>query len=68
MAETLERARLLKIGEVQAFVGVGESCIKNMVQQGRLPAPLKLSRKCIRWRAGDLADWVEAGAGAGVKK
>ncbi len=59
MVAVLERARLLKIGEVQAFVGVGETAIKNMVRQGRLPAPLKLSKRCVRWRAGDLADWVD---------
>lgn len=58
MVEVLERARLLKMQEVEAFVGVGETTIKTMVREGRLPAPVKLSPKCVRWRAGDLADWA----------
>jgi predicted DNA-binding transcriptional regulator AlpA len=32
-----------------------------MVSAGRCPAPLRLSRGCVRWRAGELAEWVAAG-------
>lgn len=63
MVTVLERARLMKMGEVCSFVGVGETTVKKMVKAGKLPAPVRLSSKCVRWRVGDLADWSSAGAG-----
>ncbi len=59
MNAVLDRSRLLNIREVESFIGVGETTIKTWVRDGRLPAPLKLSPKCLRWRAGDLEAWVE---------
>jgi predicted DNA-binding transcriptional regulator AlpA len=32
-----------------------------MVSAGRAPAPLRLSRGCVRWRRAELIAWTEAG-------
>ena len=68
MIAVLERARLLKMDEVCDFIGLGETTVKKMVKTGQLPAPIKLSPKCVRWRAGDLTDWAGALAPASAER
>ena len=60
MIAVLERARLMKMDEVCDFIGIGETTVKKMVKAGELPSPVRLSSKCVRWRAGELADWSES--------
>ncbi len=49
---------------VEKIVGLGKSAIYRRVACGDFPEPVRLSVKCSRWRAGDIAAWLEAqGAG-----
>ena len=63
-AANFEKAKFLKIGEVCDFLRIGETTFKKMVKAGNLPGPVRMSPKCIRWRAEDIAAWS---AQAGVQ-
>ena len=52
--------RLLKIAEVQELTGLGRSTVYKKVAAGVLPAPVRLSRRCARWRASELQAAIEA--------
>jgi predicted DNA-binding transcriptional regulator AlpA len=35
--------------------------IRSMDAAGRLPAPIRLSRKSVRWRTAEIDRWIELG-------
>jgi len=41
--------------------GVSEATWYRMAAAGRTPAPIRLSRGCVRWRLNELRDWIAAG-------
>lgn len=54
---------LLRKKTVQALSGVGDRHIDTLVKRGKFPAPVKLSHKVVRWKAGDVKKWLaERGA------
>lgn len=57
------RAALLRRPTVEALVGYSKSTIYDKVRSGTFPAPIILSSRCARWRAGDVIDWLEAQGG-----
>ena len=52
--------RLLKIAEVQELTGLSRSTIYKKIAEGVLPAPIRLSRRCSRWRDSELQEAIEA--------
>jgi predicted DNA-binding transcriptional regulator AlpA len=52
---------LLAAPQAAALCGVSEATWHRMNAAGRCPAPLRLSRGCVRWRAEELRAWVQAG-------
>jgi predicted DNA-binding transcriptional regulator AlpA len=50
---------LLRIGDVARRFSVSERTIWRWVVAGKLPAPLRLSTTCLRWRARDIDRYVE---------
>jgi predicted DNA-binding transcriptional regulator AlpA len=44
-----------------AMLGIGLRTLRTMDAAGRLPAPVRLSPGCVRWRLAELRDWTEAG-------
>jgi predicted DNA-binding transcriptional regulator AlpA len=54
----LERNRLVDIEVVKQWLSVKSvNAVKRRVAAGEFPEPLRLSRKCVRWRVADLLDW-----------
>ncbi|MDM0043753.1 AlpA family phage regulatory protein [Variovorax dokdonensis] len=53
-------AALLRIETVQALTGLGRSSIYARVKEGSFPHQISLSTRCSRWRAGDVAAWLES--------
>jgi predicted DNA-binding transcriptional regulator AlpA len=45
-----------------ALLGIGLRTLRAMDASGRLPAPVRLSRGCVRWRLSELREWIDAGA------
>ena len=52
--------KLLKRVEVQEMVGLKHAEIYKFISQGRFSRPIKISRKCVRWRQNEIENWVEA--------
>ena len=52
--------RLLRIAEVQEMTGLSRASVYKMVADGRLPPPVRLSSRCVRWRESELQATIEA--------
>lgn len=44
-----------------AIAAISVATWDRMVAAGKTPAPIYLSRGCVRWRLDDLRDWVIEG-------
>lgn len=51
--------RLIKLDEVKRRVGLGKSMIYRLIQEGKFPAPYKLSPFASRWSERELVAWIE---------
>lgn len=49
---------LVPIANVRRLLGLGDSAIYERVRGQRMPAPLRLSGRCSRFRAGDLREYL----------
>jgi predicted DNA-binding transcriptional regulator AlpA len=45
-----------------ALLRLGLRTIRSMDRAGKLPEPIRLSSGCVRWRYGEILDWLRAGA------
>lgn len=50
---------LLKIDEVAAATSLSAPTIYRRLRDGTFPAPIHLSKRCTRWRAGTVRRWVQ---------
>lgn len=50
--------RLINIKEVQRLIGMGPSSIYNWIREGKLPAPVKLSQRCTRWKLSSIQQFI----------
>lgn len=50
---------LIPLDDVCRLVGLGRSQIYAMVRQGRFPRPVRLGRRCSRWRMAAVRGWVD---------
>jgi excisionase family DNA binding protein len=50
---------LLTAQEVADRLAVGVRTLQRMVERGEVPQPIRFSRKLIRWRMCDVADYIE---------
>jgi predicted DNA-binding transcriptional regulator AlpA len=55
---------LLRKATILALSGMCDRHIDTLVKQGKFPAPVKLSRKVVRWPAGALRKWLAEQAAA----
>jgi predicted DNA-binding transcriptional regulator AlpA len=53
---------LLSARDLAAMLGVGLRTLRAMDAGGRIPAPLRLSPGCVRWRYAEILDWLRVGA------
>lgn len=51
--------RLLRLSDVLAMVGLGESTVYRKVKEKTFPAPLRLGT-VVRWRESELIAWIDA--------
>jgi excisionase family DNA binding protein len=47
-------SELLTLEEVARYLKVSPRTVRNYVRDGRLPAPLRLGPRCVRWRRGEV--------------
>jgi predicted DNA-binding transcriptional regulator AlpA len=55
---------LLDARQAAALCGVGRATWYRMVSAGRCPAPVRLSRGCVRWSRETLIAWIRMGCPA----
>lgn len=51
---------LLTIELVEALTGFSETTIRRMMKKGTFPVPRKFNRSLVRWRAGEVRNWLKA--------
>ena len=51
---------LLIMAVVKELTGMSEPTIRRRVKAGTFPAPVRLSARCIRWKAETLQNWLKA--------
>lgn len=51
--------RFLKLEEVKLRVGLGKSMIYRLIQEGKFPAPYKLSSYASRWSDREIVAWID---------
>lgn len=56
-----EPALLLPARQAAALCGVSTATWWRWDASGRIPAPVRLSAGCVRWRRAELAEWTAAG-------
>jgi prophage regulatory protein len=55
-----ESARILRLKQVAAIVGIGRSSIYRKVQEGTFPSPIKLgSARASGWISGEVYAWID---------
>lgn len=64
-SELLDDARLLRMKEVEHWTGLKRSALYARIREGKFPKQSALSGRCSRWRADQVAAWMEA-AGRGA--
>ena len=52
--------KLLRTKDVQDTLGVSRTTLWRLVRAGTVPAPIKLSAQCNRWRPSDIEAALEA--------
>jgi len=52
--------KLFRLNEVEEIVGFKKSKLYLMVAEGSFPAPLRLGKRSIRWKASDIYKWIES--------
>jgi len=52
---------LLTAAEVGSLLGVNERSVRRAHQIGKLPNPLRVTARSVRWRRDELVAWISAG-------
>ncbi len=61
---------ILRVKSVLAATGLSRTTLWRRVRSGDFPRPLRLggpSSRCVGWRAGEIAAWVESRERAGFE-
>lgn len=53
---------LLRIEVVLALTGLGKTHVYGLMARGQFPQPIRLSARCVRWRAAAVSAWIELAA------
>lgn len=59
MNDAAQPERFLKLDEVKRRAGLGKSMIYRLIQEGKFPAPYKLSPAAARWSERELVAWID---------
>jgi prophage regulatory protein len=62
--DTLQQETRLKFPQVSELSGLGRTKIYELIKQGAFPAPERRGKRCSRWRAGDVIEFLNAGRAA----
>ena len=52
--------KLITRREVEELTGITRSTIYREMASGRFPLALRIGRRSVRWRSGEIVAWMEA--------
>lgn len=55
---------VLKLTELQAYLGIGKTKVYALIAQGSLPKPVKYGSKSSRWLRHEIDQWLDEQAKA----
>ncbi len=51
---------ILRWPRVHDLVGLSRSTVWRLVNVGQFPAPIKIGRRAVGWRASEIHDWLQS--------
>lgn len=60
------RDSLIRRSEVEAQTGLSRSLIYKLTAEGKFPAPVHLSARCVAFRASEVDAWIASRASVSV--
>ena len=54
-------SELLEKSDLQKLLKIGLSKLDELIAEGRLPQPIKLGDRTVRWQAEVIEEWVRGG-------
>lgn len=52
------RTSFVRLSEVKARTGLSRSTLYAYVRDGRFPAPVAISKRCVAWVEGEIDHWI----------
>ena len=52
--------RLLRLPEVEKITGLGHTSIYRFIKEGKFPQRVQVGSNAVRWKASDIAAWLES--------
>lgn len=46
--------------DVESLVGLSRSTLYAMIAEGSFPKPIKLGKRAVGWREGDVLAWLDS--------
>jgi len=59
-AGQLPETGYVRLPQVLSVFPVGKSTFWTMIREGRAPAPVRLSKRCVAWRVSDVRELLES--------
>ena len=56
---TIPETGFVRLSQVLTVIPLGKTCWWEGVKSGRFPKPVKLSARCVAWRAEDIRDLIK---------
>lgn len=51
--------KIIRLNQVIDSTGLGRSTIYKFIAEGKFPAPLKLSERCVGWLESEIHQWIK---------
>ena len=60
LTEELNSERLLRLNEVTHITAKPKATINREVRDGSFPAPFRIGKRAVAWKATDITAWMDA--------
>lgn len=51
--------KVIRLNQVIDSTGLGRSTIYKYITEGKFPAPIKLSERCVGWLESEVQQWIK---------
>ena len=55
--------KLLDVHAVCEWLSISRATLRRACTEGRIPKPIRVGRRGLRWRSHELREWIESQAG-----